>query len=105
MRRNPKKIAEPMAHCTICGAPNAPHHHIADVDGAIARAKPEDWSETVMDDRVSVSVRLADDAIRHICDACLPAYDREHPEFAKERAARAAYERLTRQPPPGTPQE
>lgn len=71
-----------MPDCSLCGASDARHHHIADLEGAIARAPAADWTNTVVDGETrSVRVHLPADAGSYICDRCASAYAAAHPDF------------------------
>jgi hypothetical protein len=73
-----------MSDCNVCGAPNAPHSHVPDIDAAIAGAPASAWTETVVDGETrNFRVRLPDDAVQHICDRCAPAYALAHPDFRR----------------------
>jgi mannose/cellobiose epimerase-like protein (N-acyl-D-glucosamine 2-epimerase family) len=90
-----------MPACTACGAPNAAHHHLAEADAAVGRARADKWAQRVEDGETrEVSVRLPPEAFTWICDACLPAYETAHPEFARERAERVAFQAFVRTLPP-----
>ena len=71
-----------MPACSLCGAPAAPHGHVADLAGAVAHARPEDHaSSRGADGSQDFAVVLPRDAVTWVCARCAPGYAAAHPDF------------------------